>query len=100
MTETQYVRRLLEAYRTLPHTTGRVRPADRRLAARLFRDGLPIDLACTALRVALSRRRARPPEAEPLPVIRSLHYFLPLFDEARSLQQGGYLDYVDARLSQ
>ncbi|HVS10035.1 MAG TPA: hypothetical protein VMS76_09175 [Planctomycetota bacterium] len=96
MTEAQYVRRLLQTYRTLPHTTGRVRPADRTLATRLFREGLPIDLACTALRVAISRRQARPNEVEPLPLIRSLHYFLPLFEEARSLQQG-YLDYAGDR---
>jgi hypothetical protein len=97
VTEREYVHRLLVAYRTLPHTTGRVRPADRRLAARLFAEGLPIDLACAALRVAISRRQARPKEAEPLPVIRSPHYFLPLFDEATTLQQG-YLGYLADRV--
>lgn len=97
MTETDYVRRLLHLYRSLPHTTGRIRPADRKLASALFRDGLPLELACTALRVAISRRRARPADAPPLPVIRSLHYFRPVFDEARTYDPG-YLDYLASRL--
>ena len=47
------------------------------------------------MRLALGRRNARPPDADPLPPIRSLHYFLPVIDE---LPPGpppeGYLDYL------
>ena len=47
------------------------------------------------MRLALSRRNARPPDADPLPPIRSLHYFLSVIDE---LPPGpppdGYLDYL------
>lgn len=95
MNEAEYVRRLLAAYRALPQTTGHVRAVDRQLATDLFHSGLPLELACTALRVAISRRRARPADAPPLPVIRSLHYFRAVFDEARDLPQG-YLDHLAA----
>jgi hypothetical protein len=47
------------------------------------------------MRLALARRNARPPDADPLPPIRSLHYFMPVIDE---LPPGpppeGYLDYL------
>lgn len=49
-----------------------------------------------AFRVALSRRRMRPDHATPLPPIRSLHYFLPVVEEALSLPTH-YLDYVRRR---
>jgi hypothetical protein len=96
VTEDYYVRSLLHAYRTLPDTTGRVRPADRQLARTLFRDRIPLALVHAAFRVALSRRRARPADAPTLPAIRSLHYFLPVIEEARSLPQD-YLDYIAGR---
>ena len=93
MTEEHYVRRLLEAYRELPDASGRVRAADRRLAVRLFRDQVSLELVMAAFQLALARRSARPPGEPPLNTIRSLHYFLPVLDEARTLDPG-YLDYV------
>lgn len=96
VTEAQYVHRLLRAYRSLPDTTNRVRTADRQLAKTLFCDRVPLDLVCTAFRVALSRRHARPADAPPLPTIRSLHYFLPVIDEALDLHRD-YLDYIANR---
>ncbi|MGH9380408.1 MAG: hypothetical protein ACRD2Z_07325 [Thermoanaerobaculia bacterium] len=96
MTQAQYIRRLLADYQSLPDTQGRVRPADRRLAQRLFADGVPLPLVRAALRVAVSRRRARPADATPLPPIRSLHYFLPVIEEASNLPQD-YLDYICRR---
>lgn len=96
MTEDLYVRRLLEAYRELPDGSGRVRAADRRLAVRLFRELVPLELVTAAFRLALARRHARPPGEPPLGTIRSLHYFLPVLDEVRGLDPG-YLDYVVQR---
>jgi hypothetical protein len=93
MTERQYVDAILHAYRRLPDSSGHTRPADHHLAAKLFRDGIPLDLVLAAFRVALSRRRSRPPHLTPLPIIRSLHYFLPVIDEARQLPIA-YLDYI------
>ena len=47
------------------------------------------------MRLATARRNARPTDFNPLPPIRSLHYFLPVIDE---LPQGtppdGYLNYL------
>jgi hypothetical protein len=90
-----YVQAVLSLYRRLPGTTTRPRPADRKLAAELYRRRLPLDIVETALRLAAARRLVRPPDAEPLPPIRSLHYFLPVIDE---LPPGpppdGYLDYL------
>ena len=47
------------------------------------------------MRLALARRNARPPDADPLPPIRSLHYFVPVIDELPpGPPPGGYLDYL------
>lgn len=96
MSEDLYVRRLLAAYRELPDASGRVRPADRALAVQLFHRHVPLETVLAAFRLALARRRARPPGQPPLNAIRSLHYFLPLIDEARGLDPG-YLDYLTQR---
>ncbi|MGH9379257.1 MAG: hypothetical protein ACRD2Z_01390 [Thermoanaerobaculia bacterium] len=96
MTQAQYIRRLLADYQSLPDTQGHLRPADRRLARRLFHDGVPLLLVRAAFRVAVSRRRSRPAGATPLAPIRSLHYFLPVIDEAKNLPRA-YLQYLCAR---
>ena len=96
MSEDLYVRRLLAAYRELPDASGRVRPADRALAVQLFHQHVPLETVLAAFRLALARRRARPPGQPPLNAIRSLHYFLPLIDEATGLDPG-YLDYLTQR---
>lgn len=96
MTEHLYVRRLLEAYRQMPDGSGRVRAADRRLAVQLFRDQVPLQLVTAAFQLALARRRARPADEPPLGIIRSLHYFLPVINEARTLDPD-YLRYVAQR---
>lgn len=47
------------------------------------------------MRLALRRRNARPPDADPLPPIRSLHYFLAVIDELPAgPPPDGYLDYL------
>jgi hypothetical protein len=96
VTEDLYVRRLLAAYRDLPDASHRVRPADRRLAVQLYRQQVPLELLTAAFHLALARRHARPLDATPLNTIRSLHYFLPVLDEARTLDPD-YLDYVVRR---
>ena len=76
-----YVRQLIAAYRRLPGTLGRPRPADRQLAVDLHRRGVPLDTVAAALLLAAARRAARSCDAPPLPPIRSLHYVLPIIDE-------------------
>jgi len=90
-----YVQAVLSLYRRLPGTVTRPRRADRLLAAELHRRGLPLDVVEIALRLAVGRRITRPPDAQPLPPIRSLHYFLPVIEELPAgPPPDGYLDYL------
>ncbi len=95
-----YVQEVLSLYRRLPDTAAlRPRQADRQLAAELYRRGVRLDVLEVALRLALGRRQARPRHAEPLPPIRSLHYFLPVIDEMpHGPPPEGYLDYLRGTL--
>lgn len=76
-----YVRRVLDAYRRTPGTTGQVRPADRRLARDLHARGVPLRTIQDALLVASARRFCNlTPAARPSPA-RSLAYFAAVIDE-------------------
>ena len=81
MDQREYVRRLLDAYRATPGTCGVVRRPDRLLAAQLHERGVPLTAIENALALAALRRLVRPDGAIPLPVVRSLAYFLPVIDE-------------------
>ena len=81
MERDEYVRRLLEAYRTTPGTCGVVRRADRLLAAQLHERGVPLGVVENALILAATRRMVRPAEAMPLGTVRSLAYFAPVIEE-------------------
>lgn len=95
-----YVRRLIAAYRRLPDTLGRPRPADRRLAADLHRKAVPLKTVEAALLLASARRQARPKDATPLQPIRSLHYFLPVIDELlQHPPPDAYLETLRRRLT-
>ena len=90
-----YVQAVLRLYRRLPGTPTRPRQADRQLAAKLHRRDVPLDVVEVALRLATARRNARPADADPLPPVRSLHYFLPVIDELpQRTPPEGYLDYL------
>jgi hypothetical protein len=96
---TLFVERVLRFYRALPQTTARTGPADRRLAEELERRGVPVQLVEAALCLAALRRLHRPPEASPLPPIRSLYYILPILDELQDEPlEDGYLTYLHDRL--
>lgn len=90
-----YVQAVLDLYQRLPGIATRTRHADRKLAAELHSRGIPFDVVEIALRLAVARRTARPPDAPPLPPVRSLYYFLPVIAE---LPPGpppeGYLNYL------
>ena len=85
MQQRDYVRRLLHAYRTTPSTCGAVRRPDRLLAAQLHQRGVPLEVVENALTLAAARRLARPADAPPLGIIRSLAYFSPVIEEVLSL---------------
>jgi len=84
----EYVRRVLDAFRQTPGTTGRVRSLDRMLAGQLQQRGIPLTVVENALVLAAARRLLRAPDSSPLRIIRSLHYFLPVIDEVLELTVG------------
>ena len=77
----RYVKAVLDLYRTVPGVLGRVRRADRDLAARLFYNGVPFYAIRNAFIVAAARRIRHNAFATPLPPVRSLHYFLSVLRE-------------------
>jgi len=94
-----YLRAVLAAYVALADTPDRPRRADRSLAAQLHDREIPLPLVRDALILAYARRTLRPPEAPPLPPVRSLYYFLPVIEEL--LQKplpNMYIDYLKAKL--
>jgi hypothetical protein len=99
MEQSDYARRLLEAYRTTPGTCGAVRRPDRLLAAQLHARGVPLEAVENALTLATARRMARPTDAPPLGTIRSLAYFAPVIDEVLQLKIGQeYFQHLRRRL--
>ena len=100
MSREEYVRKLLEAYRTTPGTTGQVRWPDRVLAAQLYQRGVPLRAAENALVLAVARRLMHSPEAPPLGTIRSLAYFVPVIEEVLEGTVGqDYFHYLRSRLA-
>ena len=99
MEQHDYVRRLLDAYRTTPGTCGAVRRPDRLLAAQLHQRGVPIEAVENAFVLAAARRLIRPVGAAPLGTIRSLAYFSPVIEEVLLLQVGQeYFQYLRHKL--
>jgi hypothetical protein len=86
LTKSAYMRKVLDAYRRTPGTTGAVRRSDRLLAALLYDRGVSVTAVENALILTASRRIFRPPDAVPLLPIRSLHYLLPVIDEVLQLR--------------
>jgi len=77
----EYVRRLVDAYRTTPGTSGHVRRADRLLAEQLYDQGVPLTAVENALVLATARRLLRAEGSPPPNPVRSLHYFRAIIDE-------------------
>lgn len=96
MSREAYVRTLLALFCGLPQTAARrPSPADRRLAAELFDQGVPLATVETAFLLAIARRSTRPAGLPTLPPIRSLAYFRPVLDELRLHPlDPGYLSYL------
>jgi hypothetical protein len=94
-----YVRRLLEAYRATPGTSGAVRHPDRVFAAKLYERGVPLKTVENAFVLAATRRMIRPAGAAPLGTIRSLAYFSPVIEEVLHLQVSQeYFQYLRHKL--
>jgi len=100
MEQRDYVRRLLDAYRTTPGTCGAVRRPDRLLAAQLHQRGVPLEAVENELTLAAARRLARHADAPPLAIIRSLAYFSPVIEEVLSLSVSPeYFRYLRQRIA-
>jgi hypothetical protein len=100
MSREEYVRNVLEAYRTTPGTTGHIRRPDCVLAAALQQRGVPLQAVENALVLAVSRRLMHSSEAPPLATIRSLAYFVPVIEEVLEGVVGqDYYNYLRYRLT-
>ena len=97
----EYVRKVLEAYRRTPGTTGQVRRADRLLAAQLQRRKVPLHVVENAFVLAAARRLLGRADGLPLTVVRSLAYFEPVIDEVLELKiSAHYFHYLRRKLQQ
>lgn len=95
----RYVADLLAYYSLLPHTPDRPNRHDRRIAAQLCDQQVPLDAVKTAFILAISRRTFRSADAFPLEPIRSLAYFLPVISEVQiSDIDPVYIDLLKRRL--
>jgi len=100
LSQKEYVRRVLEAYRKTPGTMGTIRRADRLLAAQLYQRGLSVNVIENALVLAATRRLIRPADVPPLGTIRSLAYFLPVIEEVLELRiSPDYFAYLRHKLA-
>lgn len=100
LSEEEYIRQVLEAYRKTPGTMGTVRRADRLLAAQLYQRGLSVKVIENALALASVRRLIRPADRPPLGTIRSLAYFLPVIEEVLELRVSpDYFEYLRYKLA-
>ena len=100
LSQEDYIRQVLEAYRKTPGTMGMVRRADRTLAAQLYQRGLSVKVIENALLLAATRRMIRPTDAKPLGTIRSLAYFLPVIEEVLELHVNpDYFEYLRHKLA-
>jgi hypothetical protein len=95
----RYSEQVLAWYRLTPNTLGHLRPADRRLALRLFDQQVPLEIIAQALLAATGRRAGRPEDAPPLARIASLHYFVPIIDELIEANSPYYLDHLMRRVA-
>jgi hypothetical protein len=94
-----YVRRVLDAYRSTPGTAGTIRRPDRMLAEQLYRRGVSVQVVENALVLAATRRLMRPADAPPLGTVRSLAYFVPVIEEVLELHVSpDYFRYLRHRL--
>jgi len=82
--ERRYIQAVLARYLWLPDTPSQTSRHDRRLARTLCKRGVPLLAVETALLLGEARRVFRARDAEPLPSVRSLYYFLPVVAEVES----------------
>ena len=98
MSRNDYAARVLQQYRCLPGTYGRILRGDRRLALALHDRGVQLKVVEDAFVLTVARRHFRS-DADTLEPIRSLHYLLPVIDEMlHSPPEPGYLQHLKRKL--
>jgi len=96
----EYVSRVLGLYLGLAETPARSSRLDRRLAEELYEKQIKIEEVEAAMILASARRLLRIADAPMLGPIRSLHYFLPVIDEVRSVPvSADYIEYLRGKLA-
>jgi hypothetical protein len=96
----EYVSRVLRLYLGLAETPARSSRLDRRLAEELYEKRIEFEEVESAMILASARRLLRCPDAPRLGPIRSLHYFLPVIDEVRSVPvSADYIKYLRGKLA-
>ena len=94
-----YVAAVLLLYVELPETPLRASAQDQWQARRLHDRGVALRVVESALLLASLRRLIRPADVPPLPLIRSLAYFLPVIDELLSHPvPDNYVEYLRLKL--
>lgn len=95
----EYVRRVLDAYKATPGTTGHARTADRRLARDLFSRGVPLEVVLDTFLLATARRYGGALPGSAPATVRSLAYFATIVDEVlREPLADGYRRHLAASL--
>jgi hypothetical protein len=96
----EYISRVLNLYLGLAETPARSSRLDRRLAEELYEKQIEIEEVEAAMILTSARRLLRSPDAPRLGPIRSLHYFLPVIDEVRSVPVSAeYIQYLRGKLA-
>ena len=97
--QSRYLDALLNLYLGLPETPPQASPSDIRLACDLYQQRIALETVEAALLLTSVRRLFRDPSLPPLPLIRSLNYFLPVIREisTKPLSQD-YLHYLRYKL--
>lgn len=95
MNKRHYQKQLIRLYQLLPDTPNHASRADRRVAAQLFDDQIPLERLLHAMMLASLRRHHRNTQAPHLMPVRSLAYYrhvlLHLTDEEL---EPGYANYI------
>lgn len=96
----EYVEQVLKLYLGLSETPARYSRLDRRLAEDLYEKGIELEEVGAAMILATARRLLRSKDAPRLGQIRSLHYFLPVIEEVRSVPiSSDYIEYLRRKLA-
>jgi len=96
----EYVSRVFRLYLGPAETPTRWSRLDRRLAEELYEKRIKLEEIEAAMILASARRLLRSADAPILGPIRSLHYFLPVIDEVRSVPvSAGYMQYLRGKLA-